>query len=116
MATSTRKFKQYSLNNAQIDADSITPCLRGAFLSRKIKPARKYFHNMTFSNFLLGINNSLCFFARTTIDKTGLHELLVYQHPSWRGGRVRLGVDFRSVRNGNVLLRVCDVWASRSGI
>ena len=39
--------------------------------------------------------------------------LLACNTPCRKGGRVRLGVDFPMARNGNVLLRVCDVWASR---
>jgi hypothetical protein len=39
--------------------------------------------------------------------------MLAFNTPCGRGGRVRLGVDFPMVRNGNVLLRVCDIWASR---
>ncbi len=35
-------------------------------------------------------------------------------NPLHRGGRVRLGVDLPLVMNGNVLLRVCDVWANRN--
>ena len=40
-------------------------------------------------------------------------KMLAFNTPCRRGGRVRLGVEFPMVRNGNVLLRVCDVWVSR---
>ena len=39
--------------------------------------------------------------------------LLAFNTPCKRDGRVRLGVNFPMVSNGNVLLRVCDVWVSR---
>ena len=39
--------------------------------------------------------------------------MLAFNTPCRRGGRERLGVEFPMVRNGNVLLRVCDVWVSR---
>jgi hypothetical protein len=42
--------------------------------------------------------------------------MLVYQNLSTRGGQVRLGVDSLLVRNGDVLLRVYDVWASRDQV
>jgi hypothetical protein len=42
-----------------------------------------------------------------------INHVLAFNTPRKKGGRVRLGVDFPMVRNGIILLRVCDVWASR---